>query len=71
MRRESGELIKHHKEKGNGAGNGKARINGVGMLGKEGLSPSNWEGGLGVAGDEERKHRCLQGPGKCGSHICI
>lgn len=63
MRRESGELIKHHKEKGKGAGNGKARINGVGVPGAEGLSLSNG-GGVEVAGDEERKHRCLQGPWK-------
>lgn len=50
MDEESGELIKHRKAKGNGAGNGKARINGVGMPGKEGLSLSNWEGGWGWLG---------------------
>lgn len=45
MRRESGELIKHQKEKGNGAENVRARINGVGLAGAEGLFLSNW--GLG------------------------
>lgn len=44
MRRESGELIKHHKEKGKEAENAKARINGVGVPGAEGLSLSNGVG---------------------------